>query len=405
MNSKTKKKKILYVITKSNWGGAQRYVFDLSVNFSKKHDVSVALGGNGPLKTKLEEADIRTIPLPFLERDINLFADFLAFKNLVSLFKTEKPDIIHVNSSKIGGLGALAGRIAKVPKIIFTAHGWAFREERPEYQKIAIKFLSWLTILLSHKVITVSERDEKEALALPFTGGKTILIHNGIKEEPIFEKSEARKQILERLKKMDEIPFAGNENALWLGSIGELHANKGHIYAIEALAKLPPTANVLFFIIGAGEEKKALENKISEFHLGSKVFLLGKRDEAQELLRAFDVFLFPSVKEGLPFAILEAGMASLPVIASAVGGIPEIITDMQTGILVRPKSSDEMIRALEYVLNHPIETTSFGKKLRTMIKKEFSLAKMLRETETVYQGKVSISGTTTDDDRQRQTDN
>lgn len=387
MSSQPLKKKILYVITKSNWGGAQRYVFDLATGFSEKYDVSVALGGEGELATRLKDAGIRTILLPFLTRDVNLFADVLAFKKLIQLFREEKPDIVHVNSSKIGGLGALAGRIAKVPKIIFTAHGWAFREERPAHQKIAIKFLSWLTIILSHRVITVSERDEREALAMPFTKGKIVLIHNGIKEPEFLSKEEAREKILADIgSAREKIP----ENAFWMGTIGELHKNKGHLYAIEALSKIPRDAELLFFITGEGEEKAALLKKIQEYRLEEKVFLLGKRDDAAELLKAFDVFLFPSVKEGLPFAILEAGMSGATTIASAVGGIPEVITDMQTGMLVRPKSSEEIIRAVEYILSHQTQAADFGKKLRAMIKKDFSLTKMMRETDKVYQVKSSL---------------
>jgi glycosyltransferase involved in cell wall biosynthesis len=384
MNQNTQKKKILYVITKSNWGGAQRYVFDLAVNFSKKYEVSVALGGNGELKTRLQSAGIRTIELPFLGRDISLLADFRSFKKLVGLFKEERPDILHVNSSKVGGLGALAGRIAHIPKIIFTAHGWAFREERPAHQIFAIKLASWLTILLSHVVIAVSERDEKEALAFPCTKKKVLLIHNGIPDDHFYEKDEARKRLTDHLAKMNGIRIAETEDALWIGTIGELHKNKGHEYVIEAISKLPRTEKILFFVIGEGEEKMALQKKIIDSDLEKQVFLLGKIDDASALLRAFNVFLFPSVKEGLPFTILEAGMAGIPVIASAVGGIPEIITDMQTGILLRPKSSGEIIRAMEYLLNHPIQADGFGKKLRAMVKKEFSISKMLKETEDVY---------------------
>jgi glycosyltransferase involved in cell wall biosynthesis len=374
-NKNRKKKKILYVITKSNWGGAQRYVFDLATQFAGKYEVAVALGGNGKLKTRLEEAGIRVISLPFLVRDVSVFLDTRVFFGLLSLFKKERPDIIHLNSSKISGLGALAGRMAKVPKIIFTAHGFAFREEwRGAFQIKIIKFFSWLTVLLSHAVITVSARDEREALSFPFTRRKILLVRNGISEPEFLSKEEARKILCEK----------NTENALWIGTIGELHKNKGHAYAIEALSKLPPTANILFFIIGEGEEKNALLEKIRENKLEEKVFLVGNKNNAAELLGAFDIFLFPSVKEGLPFTILESGLAGLPVIASAVGGIPEIITDMQTGILVRPKSSDEIIRALQYILHHEKESTEFGKKLRAVIKKDFSRNGMLRETEKVY---------------------
>jgi glycosyltransferase involved in cell wall biosynthesis len=372
-----KKKKILYVITKSNWGGAQRYVYDLAVNLPKEYDPVVALGGNGILKEKLEGAGIRAISLPFLARDVRWFADLLALRTLVSLFKKERPDIIHLNSSKIGGLGALAGRIAKVPHIIFTAHGFAFREERPEIQKFTIKFLSWLTMLWSHLVITVSERDRREARAFPFVKRKIILIHNGIPEISFLEKTAARKMLREE----------NTGEPFWIGTVGELHKNKGHIYLMETLAALQPKHDILLFIIGEGEERGALEKMIAELGLQSKVILSGKKDNAAALLPAFDIFLFPSVKEGLPYTILEAGLAGLPVIASAVGGIPEIITDMESGILVRPKSSEEMVKAFDFLLSHKKEAAAFGKKLRANVKKNFSFKKMLRETIAAYSGK------------------
>jgi glycosyltransferase involved in cell wall biosynthesis len=369
-----KKKKILYVITKSNWGGAQRSVFDLASNLPKEYESIVALGGDGSLKTRLEEAGIRTISLPFLTRDVRLFFDFLVLKKLISLFRDERPDIIHLNSSKIGGLGALAGRIAKVPNIIFTAHGWAFREERSEIQKAAIKFLSWLTMLWSHSVITVSERDQREAAAFPFVKKKIILIHNGISEPEFLPKDTARKMMYEK----------NTAEALWIGAIGELHKNKGHKYAIEALAAIQSKHNAMFFIIGEGEERRALEKTITDLGLRSKVILLGNKDDAVKLLPAFDIFLFPSVKEGLPYTILEAGLAGLPAIASAVGGIPEVITDMESGILVRPKSPEEIARAFDFLLSHKKEMANLGKKLHANVKKNFSFKKMLRETVALY---------------------
>lgn len=374
MGKKKQKNKVLYVITKSNWGGAQRYVFDLVTNLPDTFEPVVALGGNGPLKIRLEESGIRTIPLPFLTRDVKLFSDLFVLKNLVSLFKKEAPDIIHLNSSKIGGLGSLAGRLAGVPHIIFTAHGWAFREERPPLQKLAIKFLSWLTILWSHAVITVSERDAREAAAMLFAKEKIVLIHNGIPAARIEERSAARRLV-------------GHETQgpeLWVGTIGELHKNKGHAYAIESLATIRDKYPFTFFIIGEGEERKTLERLISDRGLESRVILLGNRTDAATILPAFNVFLFPSVKEGLPYTILEAGLAGLPVIASAVGGIPEIITDMESGILVRPKSTEEITKAFDYLLSHKKESLNFGKKLRAKIKKDFSLKRMLAETIAMY---------------------
>jgi len=379
MSQKTEKpKKILFIITKSNWGGAQKYVYHLATSLPENYRVSVAVGGDGALKEKLRDKGIRVISLPWLGRDINPVMDLLVFKKLVALLKNEHPDVIHLNSSKIGGLGALAGRIAKVPKIIFTAHGWAFREDRPAAQKAAIKFLSWLTILFSHKVITVSKRDQDEALSMPFSRDKIVLVNNGTEAPEFLQKEEARRRIMEKCA----FSSFAKKDPFWIGTIGELHKNKGQMFAIEALAALP--AEAFFVIIGEGEERKTLEESIRKFGLRERVFLPGKIEDAASYLTAFDLFVFPSVKEGLPYAILEAGLAGLPVIASAVGGIPEMIQDMESGILVRPKSPDEIVKAFNYLLSHPEKMKAFGKKLHTRISRDFSFKQMAAKTMEVY---------------------
>ncbi|NIT73939.1 glycosyltransferase family 4 protein, partial [candidate division KSB1 bacterium] len=145
-DAKRQKKKVLYVITKSNFGGAQRYVYDLATNLPRaQYDVSVAAGGSGELIARLNEHHIPVITIERLGRDIRLLNEIVVFLKLVALFRRTRPDVVHLNSSKIGGLGALAARIYNMlpkgnplkaesyklkAKIIFTAHGWAFNEPR-----------------------------------------------------------------------------------------------------------------------------------------------------------------------------------------------------------------------------------------------------------------------------------
>jgi len=136
-----KRTKIFYLITKGNFGGAQRYVYELASSLpTSDYEVSVILGEGETLAKKLAEKNIRTIRLPELGRDINLGGDWSVFWSLYRIFRRERPDIIHLNSSKIGGLGSLAGRLAGVKKIIFTGHGWPFNEKRPWLQKKIISF-------------------------------------------------------------------------------------------------------------------------------------------------------------------------------------------------------------------------------------------------------------------------
>ena len=175
------RKKILFVITKSNWGGAQRYVYDLATALPQdQFEVSVAFGQPGLLALKLKAASITVHPIYSLERNMSFIADMKSFFELRRLFHTEQPDVVHLNSSKAAGIGALAARLAGVPRIIFTAHGWPFWEQRNSVSRGLIYFFSWLTALLSHKIIVVSDYDLEVEKKMPLIARKTIHIYNGI---------------------------------------------------------------------------------------------------------------------------------------------------------------------------------------------------------------------------------
>ncbi len=308
------KKKLLFVITKSNWGGAQRYVYDLATALPKdEFDVSVAFGQPGLLAEKLDTAHIATHPILSLQRDVSIIADVKGFFELRRLFRAERPDIVHLNSSKAAGMGALAARLAGVPRIIFTAHGWPFWEQRSPFSRGLIYLFSWLTALLSHKVIVISNYDLSVAKKMPLIGHKTIRIYNGIDLHMSFGSGES-------------IRSAFPPGVRITGTIGELIKNKNQIALIDR-AKNDPSMYVA--IVGEGEDRPTLEAKIAEYGLESRVKLLGFIS-ASEALRGFDVFALPSLKEGLPYVLLEARVAGLPIVASRVGGVGEILdaTDM-----------------------------------------------------------------------------
>ncbi len=134
--------KILYIITKSNWGGAQRHVYDLALAMkSRGHEVKVALGGEGLLKTKLEAAGIFTYTIAALGRDISVGRDAGSFKEIFSVIKSQRPDVLHLHSPKAAGMGALAGRLLRIKNIVMTVHGFTFNEDRPIHERLAIKFV------------------------------------------------------------------------------------------------------------------------------------------------------------------------------------------------------------------------------------------------------------------------
>ena len=376
------KKKLFICITKSDWGGAQKYVFDIATNTPRdQFDTTVLLGGDGELKQKLENAGVKTILLKNSQRDINTKKEFGLLFELTKLFKKERPDIIHLNSSKMGFTGALAGRITGVKNIIFTTHGWAFNEKRNFLSKILFKKLYVLIILLCHKTISVSETTKKQIGKM--FGKNIVVIKNGLREIDLKDKDSARESLFTKiLHKNQKITNMLSRNPVWIGTISELHTTKGLSYAIEAISKIKN--NVIFVIIGEGEKKKELEEQVVRLGIASKVFLVGRIDSASTYLNAFDIFTLSSITEALPYVLLEAGYAALPVIASNVGGIPEIIKNNKTGILVSSRNSEEIKTSVEYLIKNPEKARVLGDSLRQEISRDFTQKMMLEKTFSLY---------------------
>jgi len=374
--------KILYIITKSNWGGAQRHVFDLALDMKNRgHNVVVALGGDGILRSRLEEKSIPTRPINGLRRDVSVTKDAGSFKEIFHIIHREKPDIIHLHSPKAAGLGALAGRMLRVKKIIYTVHGWAFNENRPLYQKAIIITFSWFTALLSHKIILLSQKELSQTLSFPFVKNKTILIPLGI-TAPTFMSVDGAKQFI--TKKIG-LPFADFNKKVVVGTIAELHPNKGLTFFIEAMkVVIEKHPNVVTILVGDGEQHEYLKKLIEKEGLTKNIFLAGYVESASEYLKAFNFFILPSVKEGLPYTIIEAGYAGLPVIATTVGGIPEIISDMTSGILIQPSKPSEIAHAINFYVEHVDVARQYAKTLNETVKNKFALERMLKETEKVY---------------------
>lgn len=375
--------RILYVVTKANFGGAQRYVYDLATAARESgRTIAVAYGAPGELVERLRSENVALFPIAGLGRDIRPFDDLTALFSLMRIIRSWKPDVIHLNSSKVSGLGALAARLLRVPKIIFTAHAWAFNEDRPFYQKVIIAFLSWLTVVLSTRTIVVSEAMRRQILNGPCVRRKVVAIPNGTRPYALLDKMPARAALAALSPGLATSDLAHD---LWIGTVAELHPVKGLPYAIEAMRALREKHPGLRYVILSGGQMHAeLEAQIKESGLEETVFLLGHVKEAPIYGKAYDLFLLPSISESFGIALLEAGLAALPTVASAVGGIPEIIADNATGILVPPRDAAAIARAIEMLLADEPLRVRLGAALRTRVEKEFSIERVVRETFAEY---------------------
>ncbi|MEK7636608.1 MAG: glycosyltransferase family 4 protein [Patescibacteria group bacterium] len=386
-DTKPKRKKVLYIITKSVWGGAQRYVFDLATHMPpEKWEALVATGGNGTLVQKLKEKNIRVIQIPALERDPHIFGDIRVFWKIFMLLRNESPDVAHLNSSKIGGIGALATwfynmlyakRCTLNAKIVFTAHGWAWSEDRPQWQRAIIIYATRVAAWFQDDIIILSRKDLASALYYKIPEQKLAVIPLGIPTPISFlNPIDAQKKITDIMQKKISRPF--------FGVIAELTRNKGIPYLVQALILLK-YRGVQFScaLIGDGEEMETIRRMITENNLTNEVTLLGWIDNGSKYLKAFDAFVLPSIKEGLPYVLLEALAAEIPIVATTIGGIPDIIENGQNGILVPEKNPKALADALQKIARDANFQTQCSKNATKKFA-SFSFEAMLKKTVELY---------------------
>ncbi len=352
----TKKYTILFIITQSSWGGAQAYVYDLAVSlFELGWNVSVAAGEdpNGELIQHLHEKSVPTYHLSSLTRNIDIFKNLRAVHDIFALIKKINPDIVHCNSSMAGTVGAIAAKIAHIPGIVFTAHGFVTKEPLPWHKIYLYRSAERARSIYTRHTICVSRDDYAHGLEKGyFKSENATVIPVALKKTPVFlSRHESRKALKQMAPGIDE-------SAPWIMSIGYFYANKGFTYLIDAIALLQKkNMHLQCIFIGDGKNQFFLKNKVKISGLARLCFFTGALPHAAQYLKAADAFVLPSLKEGYPYTLLEAKAAGVPVVASRVGGVPEALNGYTNATLVPPADASALASAIEKSLTLNQENT------------------------------------------------
>jgi glycosyltransferase involved in cell wall biosynthesis len=382
-------KKVIFLVTQSEFGGAQKYILELVSHLNpEKYDILIAAGqGDGELFRKSENLSIKTFQLKHLKRNPNPLKVISSILEILSLLKKERPDIIFLCSTTVGILGSISSFLYKIQNtkykilVIYRIGGWAFHDPKPFWQNRIIFYLEKLTAGFKDKIIVNSEFDYQAAIKFKIcSSNKIIKIHNGIDAEKLkfLSKQEAK------IFLSNKIPQHEIQNTKYIiGTVANFYKTKGINYLIEAVslleAKYKPL-DVKCIVIGDGKQRPELEKLIKKYNLENKVFLVGRITDAYQYLKAFDVFILPSLKEGFPWIILEAMAAEAPIIATNVGALPEIIENEKQGILVKPKNSHILAEKIFWFLNNVQKAKNMGSQAGQKVKREFYLEKMIRKT-------------------------
>lgn len=360
-------KKITYIITRSDSiGGASVHLLDLIPAITKLGiETELLIGGKGIMYERALDLGINTTALNHLQREINLIEDYKAYQEIIAHLKKQRPDIVHLHSSKAGILGRLASKKLEIP-CVFTAHGWAFTEGVSKPKRLLYKMIEKTIAPYANKIITVSEYDRELALQNGVgTEEQLIAIHNGVKNSTIPIQP-----------KQDEKPCR-------LVMVARFDQPKNQAILLEALSRLSDL-NWHLDLIGDGPNLQNCKNLARKLGLENNINFEGRSNEVEKFLSLSDIFVLTSNWEGFPLSILEAMRIGLPVIASDVGGVKEAVISGLTGYTVPRDDLDGLIQKLRELITKPSTRKKMGQEALNRYLEHFTFEEMIRKTNDVY---------------------
>lgn len=342
------KKRILLLVTQADWGGVQSFLVRFAAGLmAEGHETLLAAGGEGELWAHAAAAGIPTRRLTSVVREISFAKDIGAVREIKNLIEVFRPDAIHLNSSKMGVLGSLAARLSKTrPRVVYRIGGWVFLEPIAGWKKWLYRTAEKLTARRKDVIITVHPGDKELAEKIGIQPREKILsVPNGLDLDRFLAALETHEDARRTLG----LPASG----FVFGTVANAYATKGLIPYLDTVKRIcaaHPDAH--FVIIGDGPEFDTLEAKRAELGL-DRLLLTGHRDDANRLYKAFDAFVLPSRKEGMPWTVLEAMASGIPVVATDVGACRWMTRDTDIGeasLIVPPQDAKPLTAALEKIL-------------------------------------------------------
>jgi len=358
--------KIVYIITRSDvLGGASVHLLDLAKGMIEKgHQIHILVGGAGAFTEALDKNNIAYTSLTHLKRELSVQHEVLGYFEIKKQLELLNPDIVHCHSTKAGLLGRLAAKSLNI-SVVFTAHGWAFTDGVGAKKQKIYAHVERVLSKFSDAIITVSEYDRQHGFKHNVgTQQLVTTVHNGV---PDVIKSTNNTQ--------NPVPK--------LIMVARFEEPKDQYFLINTLAKLPKNLDWRLDLIGDGPNLQKCKDLTKSKQLDNKIIFHGQSFKVQEFLNQADIFILISKYEGFPLTILEAMRASLPIIASDVGGVKESVT-AQNGFLIPKNDSIALRTALVNLITDAKLRAQLGNNSREAYEKNFTFDIMLGKTLAIY---------------------
>ncbi|EIJ9081490.1 glycosyltransferase family 4 protein [Citrobacter freundii] len=329
-----KKLKVLHVQLLPLLSGVQRVTLNEITALSNEFNYSLVCSTNGPLTQALSDYKVNIFYVNELCREISAIKDFRAIIKLYKLIKKEKYDVVHTHSSKTGVLGRLAAKLAGVTQVIHTVHGFSFPAASSKKQYAVYFSMEWIAKFFTDNLIVLNKDDYDIAInKLRYSPAKVHLIANGIdvtKFVPV-----TKKRISNKLK------------VIMVGRLSEQKDPHTLLKAMKEVMKV--NSNVTLTYVGDGELRAQLEQESFDFK--ENIFFHGWSNDIAKLLSEHDLFVLPSLWEGMPLAILEALSCGLPCIVSDIPGNKNLVVNGYNGRLFEPKNHIQLAEIIKLYAN------------------------------------------------------
>jgi glycosyltransferase involved in cell wall biosynthesis len=388
-------KKIIHIITRLDMGGSAQNTLLTCKKLSNKYEIILVHGLSYESRmtdlekriieegiTEAKTQGVKVIALPAMARSIRPVKDFKVLLSLVWLIFKEKPNIVHTHSSKAGIVGRLAAKIAGVSHIIHTPHGHVFYGH---FGLFASKIFMWVERIFSKftdRMVALTDGEMDDYINLSVCSPEKLLkIHSGVAVEQFMQSNG------NRVEKRRSLGLDQNEAVI--GFVGWLLPIKGPDYLLKAMDYVwhehPETSLVL---VGKGDLDVDLRAEALRKNVNGKVKFLGWREDIDEIMPIFDMLVLPSLNEGMGRVLVEAMAAGKPVVASEVGGIPDLVRHGETGYLVPPADEKALADGIKKLLDDPERAKQMGQRGKEYCR-QFSLEAMIEKLDDLYSGLIT----------------
>lgn len=359
-----KTRKILFLGPSLGVGGEERVVFDLATHLDRARfaPTIACCYGAGTIGERLEQSGLPVYHSLFRNR-----SDPRGVRRLIDLCRRERFDLLHVNEQPLAMFwGAIAARLCGIRATVMAVHTTGERGRRQR---------CWLNRLLPFDAVVALTEGHKQELcaAEHLPAARVHVIHNGIDPTPYLRASKASS------------PLAAVPHGVPLvGIVAMLRPEKAHDVFLRAAAAVSSSSPAHFLIVGDGPERARLEQMALACGLGPRLHFLGRRDDIPQVMAALDVVVLSSLTEALPIVVLEAMACGKPVVCSKVGLIPEVVADLETGILVPPADAAQLANGILFLLHNPDRARGMGQMGRKRLLQSFTLNRMVRRMEDLF---------------------